>query len=128
MSQDFHDARMADAPTGGNDHAIALIKHYVDTGKAFPFSLTNSFYMYADDYFRLKKSAETGVDIPLRKRAAGQYYLNDDKHPDRRILPYSGDPLMRIGEGDKNGYWCTCTIESMEQARRRQGNPNHERC
>ena len=50
-NKDFNDARMADAPTGGNVHASALIKHYVDTGKPFPFSLPNSFYLYADDYF-----------------------------------------------------------------------------
>jgi hypothetical protein len=122
MATDYFDwnfecAEIADAPTGRNDHTIALIERIVDAGKPLPLGLATSIYLYADDYFRLKASKDQGKDIPLRKRAAGQYYLDKDRYPDRRILQYTCMPLTKVD----GGYIFSCSIETMEEARHRLG-------
>jgi hypothetical protein len=89
----FEKCEIADAPTGRNDNTIRLIERMVDAGQTLSRSLGNSIYHYADDYYRHKHSA------PLRKRAAGQYYLDDDRYPAERTLPYECDPLVRCDGG-----------------------------
>ena len=113
FDRNFERAEIADAASGNdrNEHTIALIERMVDDGKPFPKSLANSIYLYADDYFRRKMGA------PLRKRAAGQYYLGEDRYPNDRSLPYTCNPLMRTDDG----YICTCVVESKKTAKRRLG-------
>jgi hypothetical protein len=93
FDSDFEKCSIADAPTDRNDNTIGLIERMVDAGRTFPRSLGNSIYHYADDYHRHKHGA------PLRKRAAGQYYLDDDCYPTERTLPYECYPLVRCDGG-----------------------------
>ena len=112
---DWNFARTADASSGNNrnEHTIALIERMVDEGKPFPRSLNaTSTYLYADDYYRRKMGANRSASV-LRV----SMYLDEDRYPEDRILPYTCEPLLRTGDG----YICTCATEPKKTAKPRLG-------
>jgi hypothetical protein len=89
----FEKAAIADAQTGKNDNTIRLIERLVDAWQPLPLSQGNSVYLYADDYYRHTHGA------PLHERAAGQYYLDDDRYPSERTLQYEAYPMVKRDDG-----------------------------
>src|ERR1700691_4541214 len=53
----------------------------------------NSFFLYADHYYRRTPG------LPLRERAAGRYYLDDDTYGVTRTLPFTPNPLVKTALG-----------------------------
>jgi hypothetical protein len=77
------------------DVMMERLRQWVDNGNVSPLPTDwgNSCYLYADDYYRHKHG------LPLRERAAGQYYLDGDTYANERTLPYKSQPMTHTADG-----------------------------
>lgn len=64
----------------------------VDNNIPMPLGLSGSWYIYAEDYYRRTRG------LPLRVRAAGQYYLDEDTYGIERTLPFDSRPSIPWGD------------------------------
>jgi hypothetical protein len=64
---------------------MSRLRQLVDDDVPLPHTWPNSFFLYADDYYRRTHG------LPLRERAAGQYYLDDDSYGVMRTLPFASN-------------------------------------